>query len=230
MNHYTYEILYSNGLKYLGVRSCKCKPEEDTKYIGSSKYTPNNLLVSKTILRTFKSRKEALQHEQFLQSYANVVENPYYYNRCIQTSTKFDTTGLKLIHTPEHREKIKKSLTGRKRSKEECEAISKAKKGIKRNKPHSAESRLKMSKSMLGKKGYMKGEVYSFEEHLAKYSKRSRYPNRYLWFNEISGVSIFATNIEMGFMYGAGVKPTRCFTELLIGRYRAYKGWVLKQA
>lgn len=230
MNHYTYELLYSNGLKYLGVRSCKCNPEEDTKYIGSSKYTPNKLLVAKTILRTFNSRKEAIKHEQFLQRYANVVENPYYYNKSIQTSTKFDTTGLRYKHTPEHREKIRKSLTGRKRSKEECEAISKAKKGIKRTAPHSLESRLKMSKSKLGSEGYMKGKVYSFEEHLAKYSKRSKYPNRYLWFNETSGVSIFASNIEMGYMYGSGVKPTSRFTELITGKYRAYKGWVLKQA
>ena len=39
MNHYTYLITYTTGKKYIGVRSCKCLPEEDTNYIGSSKYT-----------------------------------------------------------------------------------------------------------------------------------------------------------------------------------------------
>ena len=53
MYHYTYEITYTNNTKYIGVRSSKCLPENDTKYIGSSKYTPSNKVFSKLMLQVF---------------------------------------------------------------------------------------------------------------------------------------------------------------------------------
>ena len=51
MNHYVYQITYNTNKKYIGCRSCKCLPEEDTKYIGSSKHTPNTEIKVKEILK-----------------------------------------------------------------------------------------------------------------------------------------------------------------------------------
>ena len=34
MNHYTYRLIFQDGRQYIGVRSCKCEPQEDIKYLG----------------------------------------------------------------------------------------------------------------------------------------------------------------------------------------------------
>lgn len=151
MHHYTYEITYKSGKKYIGVRSCKCLPEEDVKYVGSSKHTPNKTeIVSKLIINNYLTRKEALLAEIQLHREKDIANNPDYYNRAIQTSTGFDTTGVAFKRSKEHILKIKKALTGRKRSPEECLAISKGKKG-KSRKPHSLETKDKLSKANIGK-------------------------------------------------------------------------------
>lgn len=93
-HHYVYQITYSNGKKYIGSRSSKVRPEEDTTYIGSSKHTPNTQVVSKDILGTFCSRALAYDYEKYLQEKYSVTTSDSYYNRSIQTSTKFSTKGL----------------------------------------------------------------------------------------------------------------------------------------
>lgn len=151
MYHYTYLITYTDGKKYMGVRSCKCLPEDDHKYLGSSKYTPTkDKVLRKDILAQFTSRKEALEAEITYHQTHNVACSEWFYNKAIQTSTGFDTTGVKFEHSSEHREKIKQSLTGRKRSPEECKAISKAKKG-KKTRPRSDEFKQKISQLKRGK-------------------------------------------------------------------------------
>ena len=38
--HYTYEIVYPSGKRYIGMRSSSVPPEEDTSYMGSSRVIP----------------------------------------------------------------------------------------------------------------------------------------------------------------------------------------------
>ena len=95
-NHYTYEISKNDGVRmsYIGVRSCEGNPEDDN-YWGTSKHLPDNIQDNhtKTILRTFDTRDEAVKHEIYLHNINDVASNPLYYNQAKQTSTKFDTTG-----------------------------------------------------------------------------------------------------------------------------------------
>ena len=150
MYHYTYLITYEDSKLYMGVRSCRKKPIEDTKYIGSSKHTPNNNIIRKDILAEYSSRKKAVSAEIKYHNDNNIAVNPMYYNRSKQTSTKFDTTGVACPQTPEHRNKIKVALTGRKRSKAECKAISKGQLGCVKG-PMSEAAKHKKSVALKGK-------------------------------------------------------------------------------
>lgn len=95
MNHYTYEIKFENGMKYLGVRSCKCPIEEDV-YTGSSKLIPPELYATceKTILATFDTRIEAQQDEIKRHAELDVARSPEYYNGVNAKSTGFSPIGL----------------------------------------------------------------------------------------------------------------------------------------
>lgn len=131
MYHYTYEITYKTGMKYIGVRSSKIKPELD-KYMGSSKHTPKKGV--KVILNTFTTRKEAVAHEIYLHNYNDVSNNLNYYNKAKQTSIGFDTTGTKHMTSQETKDKISKSHKGKIFSKEHKENISKSRQGLKPSK------------------------------------------------------------------------------------------------
>jgi len=133
MNHYIYEIQHkTEDKKYIGVRSSKCEPEDDTGYWGSSKYLPDDVKITheKVILKRFSSRVEAVKYEMYLQRKHNVVTNESYYNKAIQTSTGFDTSGTVL--TEEHKLKCSKALKGRVCSQDTKDKIAKAKLGVKR--------------------------------------------------------------------------------------------------
>ena len=230
MQHYTYLIVYQNNMRYIGVRSCKCLPEEDTKYIGSSKITPNDQIAFKQILKQFKTRKEAINHEIELHELYDVAKATNYYNRCKQISTGFDTSGAKITRTLKHNLKIKQKLTGRKRTEKECLAISLAKKGKPRSKPHSQETRKKMSKSKIGFKNKMKGKHFNFEDKQTKYKYRVKYPDKYKWFNKRTGETKEATCREMGYLYNSNAsKPSSKFCILVRGntKEKSFHGWVL---
>lgn len=100
MYHYTYLITNNeNGMKYIGVRSSKCIPEEDDIYMGSSKVL--NAVISqlgvsgfiKEILEKFESRELAVQNEIELHNKFDVDRNVEFYNKSKQTSTGFDQYG-----------------------------------------------------------------------------------------------------------------------------------------
>jgi hypothetical protein len=43
--HYTYVIMnLINRMRYIGVRSCSCLPEEDNSYMGSSVYLKSDII------------------------------------------------------------------------------------------------------------------------------------------------------------------------------------------
>lgn len=109
-NHYTYELIYSDGRRYLGVRSCECDIHEDN-YYGSSKYTPNEI-PNKCILSTHACRTAAVFQEVLMHKAVDAKANPLYYNKANQTCTKFDTSGTNI--SKEHKRKISKALKGTK--------------------------------------------------------------------------------------------------------------------
>lgn len=228
MHHYAYLITYTDGKKYIGVRSCKHPVEDDAAYIGSSRHTPNHLFDSKQILGRFATRELAVAHEVELHAQYQVATSTEFYNRSRQTTTKFNTTGVKLDRSIEHNDKIRRALTGRKRSPEECASISAGKKGVPRKTPHSAATREKMRQARLGKTGHMKGQQHSLQSHLSTYASRTQYSDTYAWINEETGVREQATCIEMGKKYGIGVKPTGRFRNLIKGVAKSYHGWKLE--
>jgi len=147
MNHYTYELTCKN-MKYIGVRSCECLPNEDTDYWGSSKYNPKDLreVGVKEVLAEFSTRLEAAQHEIDLHSLYDVGANPEYWNRSKQTSTGFDTTGTTM--SDETKSKLAAANTGKTFSDEHRAKISAAQTG----KTFSNEHRANMSAAKTGDK------------------------------------------------------------------------------
>lgn len=228
MKHYTYRIRYTDGKSYVGVRSCKTEVVNDAAYIGSSKYTPNHLFQSKEILGIFLTRAEAVAHEIELHMLWDVGRSNEFYNRSRQTSTKFDTSGISLERSVEHNVKIKKALTGRKRSPRECEQISRGKKG-KSHAPHSEETKQKISESRKGTPGFLKGLKHAPEDHLRRYKSRTKYADAYRWIHGPTGQTEIATCMEMGLKYGAGAKPTQRFRDIVKPDCisKSYKGWKL---
>ena len=92
-HHYVYRSFEEEGREYIGIRSCNCLPEEDTKYFGSFKdktFKP----TEKTILFVCETRKEAAEIEIELHDFFDVAVNPEFANMAKATSTKFDTTGV----------------------------------------------------------------------------------------------------------------------------------------
>ena len=131
MYYYIYLLVNrNNGMMYIGKRQTKVRPIEDVLYMGSSKYVPKNE-YDKIILAEFNSSEELAKEEIRLHSIHNVAVNPNFYNRAKQTSTKFDTTGLRFKLTDEQKAKLSaavkgkpKTLTDKQRS-ENAERLSK---------------------------------------------------------------------------------------------------------
>jgi hypothetical protein len=87
--YYTYYSYEEWGRGYFGSRGCKCPPEEDIKYLGSSKdktFKPKYKIILKD---DYATREEAYADEIILQEHYKVIENPHFANRAYQTSTKF---------------------------------------------------------------------------------------------------------------------------------------------
>lgn len=226
MNHYTYRLIFQDGRQYIGVRSCECEPQEDIKYFGSSKHTKDLVVERKEILGIFSTRQDAIADEIALHEIYDVARSDSFVNKAKQTSTKFDTSGVRLARSTAHNTKIKEALTGRKRSSEECAAISAGKVGRPR-KPHSEEAIRKMSESKKGHPGYKRGERFDPNHHAKAYASRTKYSDAYHWQHE-SGEETTATCIEMGHRYGSGTKPTTGFSRVVSGVKRSRLGWKLK--
>ena len=91
--HYVYHSYEEWGRDYIGVRSCNCLPEEDTKYFGSFK-DKTFFPTEKTILFVCKTREEVAEIEIELHDFFDVAVNPQFANMAKATSTKFDRTGV----------------------------------------------------------------------------------------------------------------------------------------
>jgi hypothetical protein len=154
--HYVYRITNLVEKKhYYGKRSSKCDPKKDlgVKYFSSStdkefredqKLNPQNYRYK--IVARFNTSSKAITRESKLHSIFNVGVNPSFYNKVKQKSTWFDSTGIK--HSEETKKKMSIAATGRLCHENTKAAASKYFK----NKPKSAEQKLKMKLAMTGKK------------------------------------------------------------------------------
>jgi hypothetical protein len=118
MYHYVYYSYEEWGRGYIGVRSCKCLPEEDTKYFGSF-YDKSFKPTEKDILSVFETRKDALKAEIALHDFYEVHKNPHFANKAKQTSVGFSPVGPSL----EHLEKLAEISRTRVRSPEELKRL-----------------------------------------------------------------------------------------------------------
>jgi len=114
--HYTYKLTILTPIDerkyYIGVRTTSVKPQEDSNYISSSKTIKALIkkhgknIFKKEVIKIFDTRKEALEHEIELHNIYNVSSNNEFFNRAIQTSTGFDTTGIPVNHNDETKKTI----------------------------------------------------------------------------------------------------------------------------
>ena len=170
--HYTYYSYEEWGRGYFGSRGCKCPPEKDIKYFGSSKdktFRPTQKIILKG---DYITREEAYADEIILQEHYKVVENPHFANRSYQTSAGFSRKGMIPCNkgkkmSEEQKQKLSASCKGRKLSEETKEKISKAFKGRElseshkrkigesnKGKPrHTEESKERLRKMQQDKKG-----------------------------------------------------------------------------
>ena len=160
------------GRNYVGKHSTD---NLNDGYLGS--YSDSTFNPSARIILEYAHTVEAaITAEIRWQRALKVVENPQFVNRAYQTSTKFDTTGLRMPDdykkerslkytgegnpnfgktTPkEVKEKISQTLTGRKASKEACEKLSNRMKGNqhRKGKPQPPEAVEKVRQQNLGRK------------------------------------------------------------------------------
>ncbi len=144
MYHYTYLIKdKTSKMKYIGVRSSYCLPENDISYWGSSKHLPHNVALThkKRVLAIFNTRVEAVAHEVYPHNKYKVSTNPEFYNKAKQTSTSFDTSGVAL--SEERKQNISNKLKGVEKPTGHGANVSAALKGV----PKSAEHRKNCSKA-----------------------------------------------------------------------------------
>jgi len=92
-HHYVYHSYEEWGRDYIGIRSCNCLPEEDTKYFGSFRDKSFNP-TEKTILFVRETRQEVAEIEIILHDFFDVAVNPQFANKAKAVSTGFDRTGV----------------------------------------------------------------------------------------------------------------------------------------
>ena len=212
MYHYTYEIIYTNG----------------KKYIGSSLLTDNEKIYQKIILSTFNTREEAIKHEMYLQKYNNVIANPIYYNASIQNGNKFSMLGAKF--SDEHKQRIAEATSKAAKAKWTPELrakLSASKAGVKQSKPWTEERKKEASDRLKGRHIWSTGIKFSNEYILEKFASRTVYKEKYYWINIDTKEVKYATCQEMGLMFGT--KKSRQFIVILDPNKieKTYHRWTL---
>lgn len=131
--HYTYCITNKlNSKKYIGVRSSDILPTDDLgiKYFSSSTDTefieeqhthPESFTYE--IINEYDIREDAIKEEIRLHKLHNVATNENFYNKSIQTSTKFNYNNTGNHHSGETKKKISDSHKGYKHSPEAIEKM-----------------------------------------------------------------------------------------------------------
>jgi len=140
-------------MHYIGKRSCDCHPALD-KYMSSSKVVKQlvkeGIVFYKQILKIHNTKEECTQHEIDLHEAMDVAKSDRFYNKCKQTSTGFDRTGIPL--TEKHKQKIGNAnrcpkSKSRKLSEEHKQKIRNANRGHGKGRKLSEEHKQKISKN-----------------------------------------------------------------------------------
>ncbi len=200
MHHYTYLLInQKSGMKYIGVRSCKCDIEKDP-YMGSSyaMTDEDKEQCDKVVLGVFDTRIEANQYEVALHKKFDVARNPEYWNLANATEIGYDVT--QYVPTKEMREKTSKRLKGIPLKPEHVEKLKKAQ-----------QKRWREGRGVPIEK-YKRGE-----EH-----KDRKYTSKYHWKN-IDGSEFMGTNLE--FKEHVGQKHIQNVTKLIRGEVIQLNGW-----
>ena len=152
---YTYYSYEEFGRGYIGYRKCpKIYTPDQDPYLGS--YTDKTFKPSAKIVLTIHSNaEEAREAERRIQEFFDVLNNPHFVNKSIQTGKGFyikshtEATKNKMrdaakgrIISPETRKKQSESRKGKKLSKETVEKL--------KLRRHSEETKSKMSLSHRG--------------------------------------------------------------------------------
>ena len=197
--HYVYTITdtkpSSSHYLYIGVRSSDVSPYEDIRYMGSCKLLKEHIALGdiddfiKEVISIWDSREEAVREEIRLHNKYDVGNNPAFYNRVKQTSTKFDSSNLTgaLNH-----------FFGKHHSEEQKNIWKKSRKGTRTGaensfygKTHTADAKSKISESW----------NINREERCAKISEAQKRNNA-----KIKTIIIYDSNGTMMYTVSSGFK------------------------
>ena len=121
--HYVYRITNTYIKKhYYGSRTSSIEPSldlgnhyfsssSDTKFITEQKNNPD--IFKYKVIRQFQSRHDAIIFEIRLHNKFQVHTNNSFYNKTLQTSTKFSYNATGYIFTDDHRRKLSESAKNR---------------------------------------------------------------------------------------------------------------------
>lgn len=168
--HYVYELRNKvSGMRYIGVRSCACAPEDDSRYWSSSKYVRADILAlgsdafEKIIIAEYATREDAVAAEVVLHSDLGVDVSDDFYNRAKQKTHKFDTSSLTgernhffgKSHSEETKDKLRAANTGKIGYWRDHPIRSETKQKLREvnlGKTHSDESKEKCRQAIVGKR------------------------------------------------------------------------------
>ena len=182
--HYVYRISNIKINKhYYGVRTSKIHPDNDLGIVYFSSSRDDNFILDQKenrkdykykIIRIFPTRQQSILLEIKLHNKFDVGVNESFYNKAKQTSTGFDTHGLKYVMTDETKRKIGNANKGRIISNNGRLNMSKSKLGSQ----FSEETKQKMSLSHKGNQ-YCLGVKASDETKLKmSNTQKNRWINR----------------------------------------------------
>ncbi len=133
---YVYETLnLITNCKYIGY--CSKTPDTSKSYLGSGKILNNAFKkygksnFQKTILKEFDIEHEARLYEEYLIDLNDAINDPMYYNLTKGGYGGFSEAALISKSSAETRDKIRKTLTGRKRPPEIGQKAGLKRKGVK---------------------------------------------------------------------------------------------------
>ena len=211
--HYVYYSYEEWGRGYIGKRTCTCAPEEDTAYMGSfsdKTFNPN----CKIILEMFNTSREALAAEALLHEAYNVSRNALFANRAKQTTEWFNTEGVP--KTEQHKEKIRRSNSGRIRTQESRQRMSLAKMGNKYN--------LGVKRGPHPLKGIPRGKMTDEERMLTFLTSKKKKIR--IEVTSPDGISMCPLNVRF-FCEEHGIDHSQ-LRRVARGQYRSHKGWTAK--
>ena len=211
--HYVYSVTYTDVKNiYYGVRTSKCKPEDDNKYWGTpvtfkSFMDAHKATRVKTILATYPTREEAELAEDELIEKQWENNKSLSLNACIN-GTKFNMLG-------------KSSRKGQSPSEETRKKIANTLRGQKRD--FSLEHRKNLSKALKGKPKSLK-----YRQNLSEKKKgiaNERCAKECVGVSPTGNVVVFSNinqfcrdNIKLGF------SPS-CISACTIGKNKTHNGW-----